>query len=112
MQQQKKNLALTIFLLILISTKEGYSAINTEQSIERTQRLLDLKREQKYINEQLKYPIRKTKKIENTNSDNLEESLKYLFNQLEVVGDKSHTETVKTNKKKHTGAKISGLDGN
>lgn len=56
------------------------------RDIERTQRLLELRQQQEYINQQLRYPNRNKNLEEKENIPGVEEGKKYLFTDIQLVG--------------------------
>ena len=111
MHKQKKNLFLISLLLILTSPKTIYANFDSNQrAIERTQRLLELKRENEYINQELKYPMRKEIVIKKKPLDNIKEGEKYFFSQIKIEGGKKYQKALDKIIEKHIATKMSKED--
>lgn len=64
------------------------AATNPMQDIERTQRLLELRQQQEYINQQLMYGAKKSNKVDKEMINQLEDGKKYLFTKIDLIGPK------------------------
>lgn len=74
---------------IICSSALNAAATNPMQDIERTQRLLELRQKQDYINQQLMYGAKKTNKVDKGIIDQLDGGKKYLFTKIELIGPKT-----------------------
>ncbi len=79
---------LLLLVGILCSSVVDAATSNPMEDIERTQRLLELRQKQEYINQQLKYGAKKGSKIDKETMQELEDGKKYLFNKIELIGPK------------------------
>ena len=59
---------------------------DTLSDIEKTQRLLELRQQQEYINQQLMYPNRKVEEKKENEILNIEDGKKYLFKKITLEG--------------------------
>lgn len=95
---KKTNWQLLLLSLTIISSQSfargGIREQDPMRSIEMTQRMLELRKEQEYINEQLAYPTRKEEKVADELPD-FEDGVKYNFNTIEVVGTDVLSEEVR-----------------
>lgn len=86
----KKNLKVKLCLLALLASGSSVWAATVQRDtlsdIERTQRLIELRQKQDYINQQLMYPNRSTIKVEKDVLDEVKEGEKYLFTNIQLVG--------------------------
>lgn len=86
----KRSWKITLCLLTLLGSSSILNAATVQRDslndIERTQRLLELRQKQDYINQQLMYPNRNKPKVEKDVLDNIEEGKKYLFTNIQLVG--------------------------
>lgn len=89
-------------LILLLTTINGIVYSRQEspirdpfKDIEMTQRLLELRRQQEYRDEQLKYPLRNEEKKEDKLEFKIEDGQKYLFKNIKVEGSNLYEKEVK-----------------
>lgn len=103
----KKKTSWSLLLLLLITTSENIKARgdipqrDPLREVEMTQRLLELRKQQKYIDEQLQYPTRNEQKSKKNEIVNIEEGKKYLFPNIIVEGSTLHRSEVNKILKKY-----------
>lgn len=91
-----KNWRLMLLLLVGISgAVQGSESIRDPfKDIERTQRLLEMRKQQEYIDEQLKYPARNETKEGRKENFQIEGGEKYLFKTIKIEGNKLYKKEV------------------
>ena len=87
---------LTLLLLVGISGVVQARDNNRDpfKDIEMTQRLLEMRKQQEYIDEQLKYPTRNEKKEQEQEKFQIEDGEKYLFKTIKVEGSKHYKKEI------------------
>lgn len=85
----KKQMRWLLILILAIANKATYSrqqpnVRDSFRDIETTQRLLETRRQQEYIDEQLKYPLRNEIKEKEKSGLEIEDGKKYLFKSIKV----------------------------
>lgn len=83
---------------------------DTLSDIEKTQRLLELRQQQEYINQQLMYPNRKVEEKKENEILNIEDGKKYLFKKITLEGSNLYEKETKALIKKYENTKMSKQD--
>ncbi|MGL4866080.1 MAG: ShlB/FhaC/HecB family hemolysin secretion/activation protein [Cetobacterium sp.] len=103
----KKKTSWSLLLLLLITTTKNAEARgeisqrDPLRDIEMTQRLLELRRQQEYIDEQLQYPTRNERRSEKSEIVDIEEGKKYLFPNIVVEGSTLYKSEINKTLKKY-----------
>lgn len=83
---------------------------DTLSDIEKTQRLLELRQQQEYINQQLMYPNRKVEEKKENEILNMEDGKKYLFKKITLEGSNLYEKETKALIKKYENTEMSKQD--
>lgn len=83
---------------------------DTLSDIEKTQRLLELRQQQEYINQQLMYPNRKVEEKKENEILNIEDGKKYLFKKITLEGSNLYEKETKALIKKYENTEMSKQD--
>lgn len=94
MKNYKKYIMFSFAILSL--SKVGYANRDPFKDIEMTQRLLELQQQQRYIDEQLKYPNRIEGVKREEPSFQVEDGKKYLFKHISVIGGEKYKRKIQT----------------
>lgn len=88
----RKSWRVKLSLLTLIVSNSILNAATIQRDslsdIEKTQRLLELRQKQDYINQQLMYPNKTKTKVETGILDKVKDGKKYLFTDIQLIGSK------------------------
>ena len=111
----KKKIGITAFLAIALGTSihaapKEIVTRDPMREIENTQRLLELRQKQEYINEQLKFPLKHEIKKEKSDIDSLEEGKKYRFKTIKLQNVKFFKKEVEATLNKYRDTDMSKND--
>lgn len=104
-----------VILLCLLSLSGTVHAAvipqrDTLSDIEKTQRLLELRQQQEYINQQLMYPNRKVEEKKENEILNIEDGKKYLFKKITLEGSSLYEKEANALIKKYENTEMSKQD--